>query len=49
MHPTRPQQAKAGQRGAALLVMLVIVVMGISTALVGSLSTTALKNRNAPQ
>lgn len=44
MHPTRPQQAKAGQRGVALLVTLVIVVMGISAALVGSLSTTALKN-----
>lgn len=44
MHPTRPQQAKAGQRGAALLVTLAIVVMGIAAALVGSLSTTALKN-----
>lgn len=44
MHPTRPQQAKARQRGAALLVTLVIVVMGIAAALVGSLSTTALKN-----
>ena len=44
MHPTRPQRAKAGQRGAALLVTLVIVVMGIAAALVGSLSTTALKN-----
>lgn len=31
------------QRGAALMVMLVIVVMGISAALVGSLSATALK------
>jgi len=44
MHPTRPQRAKARQRGAALLVMLVIVVMGIAAALVGSLSTTALKS-----
>lgn len=44
MRPTRPQQAKARQRGAALIVTLVIVVMGIATALVGSLSTTALKN-----
>lgn len=44
MYPTRPQQAKAGQRGAALLVTLAIVVMGIAAALVGSLSTTALKN-----
>lgn len=31
------------QRGAALMVMLVIVVMGIAAALVGSLSATALK------
>jgi type II secretory pathway pseudopilin PulG len=32
------------QRGAALMVMLVIVVMGIAAVLLGSLSTTALKN-----
>lgn len=44
MRPTRLQQAKASQRGAALLLMLVIVVLGIAAALVGSLSTTALKN-----
>lgn len=44
MHPTRPQQAKTRQRGAAMLVTLAIVVMGIAAALVGSLSTTALKN-----
>lgn len=44
MRPTRPQPSQARQRGAALLVTLVIVVMGIAAALVGSLSTTALKN-----
>src|SRR3989338_6890672 len=44
MRPTRPQRAKARQHGAALMLMLVIVVMGAATALVGSLSTTALKN-----
>ena len=44
MRPTRPQPAQARQRGAALMLMLVIVVMGIAAALVGSLSTTALKN-----
>lgn len=44
MYPTRPHQAKARQRGAALLVMMVIVVMGAAAALVGSLSTTAIKN-----
>ena len=45
MHP--PQYRPAGtkqQRGAALLVMLVITVTGIAAALVGSLSSTALKN-----
>src|SRR3989338_2333922 len=44
MRPTRPQRAKARQHGAALMLMLVIVVMGAATALVGSLSTTAVKN-----
>ena len=44
MHP--PQHCLSGtkQRGAALLLMLVIVVMGIAVALVSSLSATALKN-----
>lgn len=32
------------QRGAALLVMLVILVIGVAAALITSLSTTALKN-----
>jgi len=41
-HSTR--HCPHGQRGAALIVMLVIVVMGAATALVGSLSTTAVKN-----
>jgi len=44
MRPTRPQPSQARQHGAALMVMLVIVVMGIAAALVGSLSMTALKN-----
>lgn len=44
MHPARPRhQAITKQRGAALIVMLVIMVMGIAAALVNSLSTTALK------
>ncbi len=33
-----------GQRGAVLMIMLVIVVLGAATYLVSSLSTTALKN-----
>lgn len=46
----RPDQAhniyhyRRKQRGAALMVMLVIMVMGISTVLIGSLSNTALQN-----
>ncbi|HUW25480.1 MAG TPA: hypothetical protein VMW07_03020 [Gallionella sp.] len=44
MFPTRPQPTKADQRGAVLLLMLIIVVLGVTAALVGSLSTTALKN-----
>jgi len=32
------------QRGVALMVMLVIMIMGIAAVLIGSLSTTALKN-----
>lgn len=44
MYPARPHRVKAKQHGAALLVMLVIVVMGAATSLVSSLSTTALKN-----
>ena len=44
MHPARPRhQAITNQRGAALIVMLVIMVMGIAAALVNSLSITALK------
>lgn len=44
MHPARPRhQAITKQRGAALIVMLVIMVMGIAAALVNSLSITALK------
>lgn len=41
-----PQHRPAGtkQRGAALLVMLAIMVMGIAAALVGSLGAIALKN-----
>jgi type II secretory pathway pseudopilin PulG len=32
------------QRGVALMVMLVVMIMGIAAALIGSLTTTALKN-----
>lgn len=32
------------QRGAALMIMIVILVTGVASALVGALSTTALKN-----
>lgn len=43
MHPARPRhKATTTQRGAALIVMLVIMVMGIATALANSLSITAL-------
>jgi type II secretory pathway pseudopilin PulG len=44
MRPTRPRPARSKQRGAVLMVMLVIMVMGIAAALVGSLGSTALKN-----
>ena len=42
MRPQTPARAK--QRGIALLVMLVILVMGIAAALISSLSATGLKN-----
>lgn len=44
MYPARHHRVKAKQRGAALMVMLVILVMGIAAVLVNSLSTTMLKN-----
>lgn len=44
MHPPQYRPAGTKQRGAALLVMLLITVTGVATALVGSLSSTALKN-----
>src|SRR3989338_1648420 len=43
-HIAIPNPVRSKQRGAALMVMLVIMVMGIAAALVGSLSTTALKS-----
>jgi len=44
MRPVRTRhQASIRQRGAVLLVMLVIVVMGATTVLVGSLSTTRMQ------
>lgn len=42
MHP--PSPAGARQRGAALMLMLVVVIMGISAVLISSLNTTRLKN-----
>ena len=44
MHPPQYRPAGTKQRGAALLVMLLITVTGVATSLVGSLSSTALKN-----
>ncbi len=46
-HPRQPGSfhlCHHGQRGATLMIMLVIMVMGAATYLVSSLSTTALKN-----
>src|SRR5450759_3419021 len=37
-------QGRGKQRGAVLMIMLVIMVMGIAAVLISSLSTTALKN-----
>src|SRR5450759_1302013 len=37
-------QGQGQQRGAVLMIMLVIMVMGIAAVLISSLSTTALKN-----
>jgi len=43
MHLPQYRPAQAKQRGAALMLMLVIMVMGISAILIGSLSSTALQ------
>ena len=43
MRPPRRHPAGAKQRGAALMVMLVIMVMGIAAVLVSSLSSSALQ------
>lgn len=43
-HPGISNPRRSRQRGAALMVMLVILVAGAASALVGALSTTALKN-----
>lgn len=43
MRPTQHCFADAKQRGAALMVMLVIVVMGVAAVLLSSLSSTALQ------
>ncbi len=43
MRPPQPRSAKAKQRGAALMVMLVIMVMGALTFLVGSLSKPGMQ------
>lgn len=44
MHPPQHRFSRTKQRGATLLLMLVIVVMGIAAVLVNSLSATAMKN-----
>lgn len=44
MRTLQHHTGKKNQCGAALMVMLVIMVMGIAAALLGSLSTTAIKN-----
>lgn len=44
MRPPRHRPAGTKQRGATLLVILVIIVMGVAAALVSSLGSTALKN-----
>lgn len=44
MRPPQRRPAGASQRGAALMVMLVIMVMGIAAMLINSLSATKLKN-----
>src|SRR5574340_734766 len=43
-HPGISNPRRSRQRGAALMVMLVILVAGAASALVGALSTTTLKN-----
>ena len=43
MRPPQPRSAKAKQRGAALMVMLAIMVMGALTFLVGSLSKPGMQ------
>lgn len=44
MYSARPHRVKAKQRGAALMVMLVIMIIGISAVLISSLNATGLKN-----
>lgn len=44
MRPPQHRPAEAKQRGAALMLMLAIMVMGISAVLISSLSSTRLKN-----
>lgn len=44
MRPPQHHLAEAKQRGAALMVMLVIMIVGISAVLISSLNATGLKN-----
>lgn len=44
MRAPQHRTAKAEQRGAALMLMLVVVVMGIAAVLISSLNATRLKN-----
>ncbi|HZW25262.1 MAG TPA: hypothetical protein VFF26_07255 [Gallionella sp.] len=44
MHRPAYQPHKSRQRGIALMLMLVILILGVAAVLIGSLTTTALKN-----
>lgn len=43
MYPAQPHRVKAKQRGAALLVMLVIMIIGVAAILVSSLNGSSLQ------
>lgn len=44
MHSPMHRRNKAEQRGMALMVMLVVMILGVAAVLMGSLTTTKLKN-----
>lgn len=43
MYPAQPHRVKAKQRGAALMVMLVIMIIGVAAILVSSLNSSSLQ------